>query len=258
MTFTTEPLFRRCVKRGAFISQNRLLDFMLYLWNLHLKKCSYETLKFEFIRFSGTNDSRTVERYIGRPEEIVYSRGTASTVRMNRNSGKIAQFEYSNVKRVPAKQGLAQTLGYITLKPEELEIVQDTVILRKKTKNWIAILHHEKMDYYTKQTVLESANSTLELVIGSDSLESNDNLCVSSLLVKNDSSSISDNSSILPRGRARETAFGTGVSTKETMETVVEKKEEEDIENTHTNQSSESEQSPKVKLATASEGAKNG
>jgi len=154
-TFTTEPKFRRFLKRGAFISLNRALEFMKHLWDLRLKDVSYDTLEFEFINYFGSNDKRTVERYLGRVERIDVSTGLSKVVRMNRQSGKIAQFEYLNERRLPAKKGLLEILGYITRYKEG-----------KETRFRI---NHEAMPYYTVQTTLkehepqEAANNLQEL-----------------------------------------------------------------------------------------------
>ncbi|MGB9756822.1 MAG: hypothetical protein ACPLVJ_03470, partial [Candidatus Bathyarchaeales archaeon] len=141
-SFTTEPKFRRFLKRGAFISFNRALMFMQHLWELKLKNVSYEVLEFEFIQFFGSNDKRTVERYLGRPEKTETNTGLSKVIRMNRQSGKIAQFEYMNERRIPAKKGLLETLGYIS-----------RVKIGKETR---FIIHHEAMPYYTIQTRLEN------------------------------------------------------------------------------------------------------
>jgi len=139
-SFTTEPKFRRFLKRGAFISLNRAIEFMKHLWDLKLKNVSYETLEFEFIQFFGSNDKRTVERYLGRPERIHRDMGLSKVVRLNRQSGKTAQFEYFNERRLPAKKGLLEILGYIT---------------RYKQGNETRFrINHEVMEYYTVQTTL--------------------------------------------------------------------------------------------------------
>ncbi|MEJ5326973.1 MAG: hypothetical protein WHU54_01805 [Candidatus Bathyarchaeia archaeon] len=139
--FTTKPKFLRFLKRGAFISLNRASEFMTHLWEVGLKKCSYETLEWEFIQFFGSNDKRTIERYIGRPEKTERHMGLSKIVRMNRVSGKVAQFEYMNERRLSAKKGLLEILGYIS---------KD-----KEGKETHYIIHHELMPYYTEQTVLQ-------------------------------------------------------------------------------------------------------
>ena len=139
--FTTKPKFRRFLKRGAFISLNRAQEFMAHLWKVGLKKCSYETLEWEFIQFFGSNDKRTIERYIGRPEKTETHIGLNKIVRMNRVSGKVAQFEYMNERRISAKKGLLEILGYISKDKEG-----------KETRY---IIHHELMPYYTVQTTLQ-------------------------------------------------------------------------------------------------------
>ncbi|MGB9915624.1 MAG: hypothetical protein ACPLOC_08805 [Candidatus Bathyarchaeales archaeon] len=141
-SFTTEPKFRRFVKRGAFISVNRAVEFMAHLWEVGLKKCSYETLEWEFIQYFGSNDKRTVERYLGRPEKVERHTGLSKVVRMNRMSGKIAQFEYLNERHIQAKKGLLEILGYISKFKEGSETRY--------------LIHHERMPYYTVQATLES------------------------------------------------------------------------------------------------------
>lgn len=197
---------------------------MYHLWKLKLKKCSYDTLVFEFTNFFETNDTRPIERYLGRPEKTIHSSGSAQTTRMNRISGKTALFEYHNIRRVPAKKGLMETLGYITLKPEEIMVETDMVTIPKKTKNWIAILHHERMSYCTEQTNLEAAYPLQENESFEDS--SKENMCVSSL----------------PQGKECEKTVLEVVSPTsdvETKERIKEKKEV--IDSTHTYRSSESE-----------------
>ena len=49
-----------------------------------------------------------------------------------------------------------ETMCYITLKPEEQVVVQGATRIVKKTGKWIAIIHHERMDYYDEQTTLEN------------------------------------------------------------------------------------------------------
>ena len=236
LTFTTEPKTRRHLTRGTFISGTRAAEFMQHLWDIKLRKsCSYETLKWEFVNYFGTNDTRTVERYIGRPEQTVRSRG-ASTVRINRTSGKIACFDYSNSRKTCKKAGLLESLGYITLKPEERIAEPGSYKITQKTGNWIAVLHHERMSYYSEQTILETANPLQESEEYSES--SKDEMCVSSLLEKN------CNDSISPReGVGGETVLevSPNVETVERTLSIVVKKEEEVLDSTHTNQSSESE-----------------
>jgi hypothetical protein len=140
-SFTTEPKFRRFLKRGGFISLNRAVEFMKHLWELKLKNVSYETLEFEFIQFFGSNDKRTIERYLGRAERIERNTGVTKIMRVNRLSGKMAQFEYMNERRIPAKKGLLEILGYAT-----------RVKVNNETRY---ILHHELMPYYTVQTTLQ-------------------------------------------------------------------------------------------------------
>lgn len=200
---------------------------MKHLFDIKLSKCSYETLRFEFENCFGTNDDRTVIRYIGRPKETIRSSGS-SMVRINRASGRVAPFEYMNTRRVSKKTGLMERLGYITLKPEELNIEQGAIKLSRKTENWIVIIHHERMSYYTKQVPLEVANPLPEMKESNNS--SNVTVCVSTL---------SANPSLIDeaegvREPALEDKCGEGSLTK------VEK--EEVIDDTHTSRSSESEE----------------
>lgn len=138
--FTTEPKTRRHVKKAA--SGKKAKAFMFSLFKKGLRELSYDTLKFEFINFFETNDPRVIEKYIGRPEETVFSSGS-SLVRVNRTSGKIAEFQYMNRRRLATKKGLMEVLGYLTM--------------NKKTGR--VTLHHERFSYSTWQsTLLESMN----------------------------------------------------------------------------------------------------
>jgi hypothetical protein len=217
-SFTTEPKFRRFLKRGAFISLNRALEFMKHLWELKLKNVSYETLEFEFIQFFGSNDKRTVERYLGRPERIQRDMGLSKVVRMNRQSGKTAQFEYFNERRIPAKKGLLEILGYITRIKEG-----------KETRFRI---NHEAMPYYTVQTTLQE--------------QEREDLRVCSLYEETHSQINHE-----PKAEALEEEVSVGETSvsprterpqrndkgEENREGGTEKKEEEVIDSTHTNQS---------------------
>lgn len=136
--FTTSPKTRRHVASGC-ISRDRAMAFMEYLFEHGFRgKLSYEALRLQFVLFFGTNDDRTVERYIGRPERVERYGGDAKVVRMNRISGKIAHFQYFNERKVPAKSGLMEILGYISI-----------------LKDGTVILHHEGMPYYTSQASLD-------------------------------------------------------------------------------------------------------
>jgi len=77
-----------------------------------------------------------VEKYIGRPEQIVRSSGS-TLVRLNRNSGNVAQFDYHNRRKVEARRGLGQLLGYMSM-----------------DENGKVTLHHERLPYHTEQTTL--------------------------------------------------------------------------------------------------------
>ena len=158
--FTTESKIH--IKRGCWQSIQNIQAFMLHLFQIKLFKCGWATLEYEFINFFCSNDSRTVTRYIGRPRETIRSSGS-SMVRINRASGRVAPFEYMNTRRISRKMGLMERLGYITLKPEELNVEQGAIKLSRKTENWIVIIHHERMSYFTKQVPLEVANPLQEM-----------------------------------------------------------------------------------------------
>jgi hypothetical protein len=116
ITFTTQPKTRKHLTRGAFISGTRAAQFMQHLWDAGLKKsCSYETLKWEFVNCFGTNDTRTVERYIGRPEQTIRSKEQAEKSRYlttqttekpveNKDYLKISVTSHSNKKKEPSSK----------------------------------------------------------------------------------------------------------------------------------------------------------
>jgi hypothetical protein len=174
-TFTTEPKIPK--KRGNWRSIENGKAFMYELFRKNLRKCSYHTLVFEFVNFFGTNDTRTVERYLGRPEQV--ERHTASTkvVRMNRMSGKVAVFDYFNERRLPAKKGLLDIQGWIL-----------------KLKDGTILINHEVMSYYTKQTSLQEAESPHKNEESRD--VSKAKMCVSSLLGGEDKLEVSKRGSI--------------------------------------------------------------
>lgn len=222
LTFTTEPKTRRHLTRGAFISKARLEEFMKHLWEVGLRKsCRYTVLVFEFIRFFGTNDKRTVERYLGRPEQTVRSTGS-NIVRQNMQSGNIAQFNYFNVRKISAKKGLIEDLGYASQIKEDASQIKEDGETR-------FLLNHEKMSYYTQQTALETGNDFPE--VKEEAVSSNDEMCVSSLSAKE------SEIAFINKGREREK---TGFEGCLTASIEVEKKEEV-IDSTHANQSSKSE-----------------
>jgi len=126
-----------------------------------LFKCSYETLVYEFVNFSEAKDQRTIDGFLGRPERTVHSTGSATLTRQNLTSEKLAQFRYFNTRRTPTKKGLLETLGYLHYERDQ------------------AILHHQRLIYYTKQATLETASSSQEMK--GESAKSKEDLCVSSL-----------------------------------------------------------------------------
>ena len=195
--FTTEPKTRRYLTRGAFISAHRAVEFMETLFEKNLNFCSWETLRYEFVQKFQTNDPKTLDKYLGHPEETVRS-SAQSMVRQNRNSGTVAHFMYSNQRVIKAKKGLLEDLGYVTREGNRY------------------ILHHENFGYFTEQIPLELPIPLPE--VNGEAKQSNDNLRTRGLLGEN------DNQTVL-QGKIETT----------------ERKEEEDIDSTHVNQSSESE-----------------
>jgi hypothetical protein len=85
----------------------------------HLRKkgftgvVGYGLLQREFVEFFGSNEPRTVERYLGRLRSLEYHTGEV-VVRQNLMDGKIAKFHYSNERPISCKTGLLEQLGYIT------------------------------------------------------------------------------------------------------------------------------------------------
>ena len=204
--FTTEAKIPK--KRGNWRSIENAKAFMYWMFTRNLQKCRYETLVWSFVNFFGTNDKRTVERYLGRPEQTIHSSGTTSMVRLNRTSGKTAQFQYFNTKRIPGKKGLLDILNWIT---------------KLKDKDNTVLIHHEVMDYYTKQITLQEPEIFYK---NDESLEaSKDNVCVSSLYEKEDRGIL--------QGKEFEKTVLEVVSTPN-IETKEKKKEEEVIDSTHT------------------------
>jgi len=163
--FTTEPKKRKHLKQS--ISGQRAKHFMEQLWRKGLKKCSYETLKFEFILCFETNDPRVIQKYIGRPNGTKRYSGS-SVVRQNRNSGDLAFFMYSNKREIEAQIGLMEILGYI--------------VVDKKTG--LCILHHEHFHYFRKQETLNDPlkNAFFKLRDKGDNVKvSKQDLCVRSI-----------------------------------------------------------------------------
>jgi len=191
---------------------------MFQLFRKNLKKCSYDTLVFEFVSFFGSNESRAVERYLGRPQRIERDAGKTKVIRMNRTSGRIAQFDYYNERRLPAKKGLLDILGWIL-----------------KLRDGTVLINHEVMSYYTRQVKLEPAISLQE---DESSEASKDKMCVSSLLDREDSSSDDverskeNHAELHPRQGVEHGCLSTNIETKESIEREI--KEEEVIDSTHT------------------------
>jgi len=181
-TFTTEPKIPK--KRGNWRSIENGKAFMYELFRKNLRKCSYHTLVFEFVNFFGTNDTRTVERYLGRPEQVERHKGSTKVVRMNRMSGKVAVFDYFNERRLSAKKGLLDIQGWIT-----------------KLKDGTVVINHEVMSYYTKQMKLKVA---IPLQEDERSEASKDKMCVSGLLRGEDELEVSKRDGIEAETKKKE------------------------------------------------------
>lgn len=162
-----------------------------------------------------------------------------------RASGKVAVFDYINERKTCRKQGLLETLGYLTLKQEIGNIEQGAYRLAHRTGNWIAVLHHERMNYSSEQTILETAISPQESEESSEF--SKDEMCVSSISGKED----------------RQTPLQGKECEKTVLQLVSQSSEgatardngdggerEEIIDSAHTNQSSESEAGKEVQTRT--------
>ncbi len=193
--FTTEPKTRR---HGNFISGDRCRVFMEHCWEKGLrKKASWETLEFEFVQCFETNDSRTVQKYVGRPSKFVNYQAS-NMVRINHISGKVAQFSYRTTRKVSRKRGLLEALGYITF-----------------CGDGCYRFNHEVLPYYTQQITLEvSPQSPLQEV---------NSECVD--VAKDDSSARCD----------ERVERDTGPIAELPRTSVGEEKKEEVIECTHTN-----------------------
>lgn len=194
--FTNNPKTRRHVK--GFTSGTRAHDFMETLFRKGLRECSWVTLRYEFIQKFQTNDPRAIDKYLGHPEETVRCAGS-SVVRQNRNSGTVAHFMYANQRTVKNKKGLLEELGYMTREGSRY------------------ILHHEVFSYSSEQLPLELLIRLPE--VNGESKESIDDLrvCID---------------------RAIHQGKGNGETVLEVSPIDVEtaeRKEEEDIDSTHTN-----------------------
>jgi hypothetical protein len=205
MSFTTSPKTR---KRGYFSSGCIAKDFMRHLWNKNLRvKASYDTLKFEFLQFSGGCDDRTLVKYLGKPSQVIrYS--AVDVVRMERQSGRLAQFEYHTKRKTMPRKGLLERLEYIS-----------------DLKNGSFKLNHEVFGYFTEQTPLSPTGDNEQEVSPLTPLqETNDKECSEAFI---DGVCVC---SIEAERGYRETT--SDVVKRETRE----KEEEETIECTHTHQ----------------------
>jgi hypothetical protein len=134
--FTTEPKTGRRRPNKSSISLERAKLFMEHLWSKGLKECSYETLEFEFIQCFGTNEQRVIEKYIGRPARTIHY-GSTTVYRVNKVNGKVAVFEYQNVRKVQSKKGLLEVWGFVSKNGERY------------------VLHHELFPYCSRQVSIE-------------------------------------------------------------------------------------------------------
>jgi len=166
-SFTTEPKTRR---HGQFTSGVRCRQFMWHMWEKKLRKIvSPTTLKLEFTLCFGTNDVRTVRKYIGRPKMVI-RKGGKSMVRMNRQTGTTSQFMYGYTQRVTKINGLMEVLGYLSW---------------DETRH-VYRLNHELLPYFTEQVELEVPprtpllESVREECLPVDGVRSIDNTCARS------------------------------------------------------------------------------
>jgi len=135
--FTTEPKRGRRKPNKTSVSLERAKLFMEHLWSKGLKECSYETLEFEFIQCFGTNEQRVIEKYIGRPARTIHY-GSTSVYRVNKVNGKVAVFEYQNVRKVQSKRGLLEAWGFVSKNGERY------------------VLHHELFRYGWEQKSIDN------------------------------------------------------------------------------------------------------
>jgi hypothetical protein len=107
------------------------------LWSKGLKECSYETLEYEFIQCFGTNEPHVLTKYLGKPKKTMHY-GGSNIVRLNRESGKVAHFEYQNMRTTQYKKGLLEILGFATQERGRF------------------ILHHERFPYCSGQASIDN------------------------------------------------------------------------------------------------------
>ena len=136
--FTTEPESGRRKPNKTSITLERAKLFMKHLWSKGLRKCSYSTLEYEFIQCFGTNEPNVLKKYLGRPKSVKECSGS-SVVRLNRQSGKVAKFDYMNTRRIQPKKGLLEILGFVT-----------------QEERGRFTLHHELLPYYSLQASIDN------------------------------------------------------------------------------------------------------
>jgi hypothetical protein len=112
-SFTTEAKSGRRKPNKTSISLEKAKVFMEHLWSKGLKECSYETLEYEFIQCFGTNEPKVLVKYLGKPKRTIRY-GGSSVVRLNRINGKVAHFEYQNMRTIQHRRGLLEILGFVT------------------------------------------------------------------------------------------------------------------------------------------------
>jgi hypothetical protein len=137
-SFTTEPKSGMRKPNKTSVTLERAKLFMEHLWSKGLRECSYSTLEYEFIQCFGTNEPRVLERYLGRPKSVEHHPGS-TIVRLNRQSGNIAKFDYMNTRRIQPKKGLLEILGFVS-----------------QEEGGRFILHHELFPYYSRQVSIDN------------------------------------------------------------------------------------------------------
>lgn len=137
-SFTTEAKSGRRKPNKTSVTLERAKLFMEHLWSKGLRKCSYSTLEYEFIQCFGTNEPHVLAKYLGKPKRTIHY-GGSSVVRLNRVNGKVAHFEYQNMRTTQCKKGLLEILGFVS-----------------QEEGGRFTLHHERFPYYSGQVPIDN------------------------------------------------------------------------------------------------------
>lgn len=160
-TFTTEPKTRRRLD-GAGTTEKRACGFMQFLWDHDLRDdCSYKTIYYQAIEYFGTNDTRTLERYIGRPRSKKKLPKRVTQVR-NPVSGTCRTHEVTSECFMDPRVGYLEARGYLMLDGEWVVLCHDAVCL----------------PYHYEEKLNPSLSlSPLESVLGNGCVVSKDETC---------------------------------------------------------------------------------